>query len=159
MSTAAERAGLVAGARVAPRESTPPATHEDARRAQLAVVVRRTRRVRHRKLAPLVSAALVSGSLLFVVVGHAELAQGQVRLANLQAEITSAQLLHQREVLGLAELENPSRILAVAEGTLHMRSPSQVRQLAHVPLGVKLASPHVAASAGLTPALGATSGG
>ncbi len=100
----------------------------------------------------------MSGSLLFVVAGHAELAQGQVRLANLQVEITSAQLLHQREVLALAELENPSRILAVAEGTLHMRSPSQVRQLAHVPLGVVLPAPHVAA-AGRTPAPNAASGG
>lgn len=158
MSTGAERARAVAGARVAPREAALPAHGEEARRAPLEVVAPRTRHVRRRRLAPLASAALVSGSLLFVVAGHAELAQGQVRLANLQVEITSAQLLHQREVLALAELENPSRILAVAEGTLHMRSPSRVRQLAHVPLGVVLPAPHVAA-AGRTSAPNAASGG
>lgn len=102
---------------------------------------------------------MVSGSLLFVVIGHAELAQGQMRLANEQAEITSAELLHQGEVLALAKLENPSRILRVAEDTLHMASPSQVKQLAHVPLGVPLPAPHVAASTGGTPASKAASGG
>ncbi len=102
---------------------------------------------------------MVSASLLFVVIGHAELVQGQVRLANVQTEITSAQLLHQREVLALAELESPSRILRVAEGTLHMATPSQVRQLAHVPLGVPLPAPHLAASTGGTPAGQAASGG
>ena len=159
MSTAAQRARVVVGARVAPGAVPQPAKRAEDRRAPLEVVAQRTRRVRRRRLAPLVSAAVVSGSLLLVVIGHAELAQGQVRLANLQAEITSAQLLHQREVLALAQLENPSRILAVAEGTLHMASPSQVRQLAHVPLGVPLPAPHVAATAGRTPALKAAPGG
>jgi hypothetical protein len=157
VSTAAQRTRVVAGVRVAPATSQ-PAKRADDRRAPLEVVAQRTRRVR-RRLAPLVSAAVVSGSLLLVVIGHAELAQGQVRLANLQTEITSAQLLHQREVLALAQLENPSRILAVAEGTLHMASPSQVRQLAHVPLGVPLPAPHVAATTGRTPAFKTASGG
>jgi len=101
---------------------------------------------------------MVTGSLLFVVVGHAELAQAQVRLANVQAEITSAQLLHQREVLALASLENPSRILRVAEDTLHMAPPSQVHQLAHVPLGVPLAAPHVTSTGATAASQTASSG-
>ncbi len=101
----------------------------------------------------------MSLSLLLVVIGHAELAQGQVRLAGLQTQITAARLLHQREVLTLANLENPTRILRVAEDTLHMVRPTQVRQLPHVPLGIVLPPPHVAPSTGTPPAATASPGG
>ncbi len=143
---------MVTAAQLAPRAGAQPAQRPHDGRPPLEVVAARTRRARRRQLAPLLAGAVVTGSLLFVVVGHAELAQGQMRLTSMQAEITSAQLLHQREVLALAKLENPSRILRVAEGTLHMAPPSQVHQLAHVPLGSPLPAPHVAASTGGTPA-------
>ncbi len=158
MSIAVEDTRAVATARAAARAPAQPARRVD-RRPSLEVVAKRTRRTRRHHLATILSASVVSGSLLLVVIGHAELAQGQMRLANVQAEITSAQLLHQREVLALAELESPSRILRVAEGTLHMATPSEVRQLAHVPLGVPLPAPHVAASTGSTPVEQAASGG
>lgn len=153
MSTAVRRTGLVAAARVAPE----PARRAQGRRPPLEVVAPRARRVRRRSLAPILSAAVVSISLLAVVVAHAELAQGQMRLANVQSEITSARLLHQREGLALANLENPSRILRVAEDTLHMASPTQVQQLAHVPLNVALAPPHVTTPSGSAPATSSTS--
>lgn len=139
MSTAARRTLLVAAARGAPE----PARRVERRRPSLEVVTPRVRRARRRSLAPILSGAVVSISLLLVVIGHAELAQGQMRLANVESEITSARLLHQREGLALANLENPSRILRVAEDRLHMASPAQVRQLAHVPLTVVLSPPHV----------------
>ncbi|MGH8987077.1 MAG: hypothetical protein ACRDXC_00570 [Acidimicrobiales bacterium] len=153
MSVAAQRERAAAvGAEVVSRSAAQPAWREDARRPSLEVVANRRRRTRRRFLAPLLSAAAVSGSLLLVVIGHAELAQGQVRLASVQAAITSAQLLHAHQVLAVARLENPARILGEAEGSLHMASPSQLHQLAHVPLGVQLPAPHVAASTGGTAA-------
>jgi hypothetical protein len=117
-----------------------------ARRPSLEVVTPRPRRAR-RSLTPVLSAAIVSASLLLVVLGHAELAQGQVRLANVQSEITSARLLHERDVLGVSQLENPSRILGVAERTLHMAPPAQVHQLVPVSLGTTLPVPHLVTSA------------
>ncbi len=161
MSTAVGRTRMVVTAEAAPRAATQPG-HATDRRPPLEVVAPRPRHLRRGRLAPLLSAAVVSASLLVVVIGHAELAQGQMRLAKVEAEITSARLVHQREVLDVANLENPLRILQVAEDTLHMAPPSQVHQLAHVPLGVPLPAPHVTASTGGThgtPALeGASSG-
>ncbi|MHB1554319.1 MAG: hypothetical protein ACYCSX_05710 [Acidimicrobiales bacterium] len=158
MSTALRGTRADAAARAVPQ----PARHAPERRPSLEVVAPRAprvRRVRRRSVATVLAGAVVSLSLLIVVIGHAELAQGQVRLAGLQAEITSARLLHQREVLALANLENPTRILRVAEDTLHMVSPTQVRQLTHVPLGIALPPPHVAPTAGTSPAAPASSGG
>jgi hypothetical protein len=152
MSTALQRTRMVLGAEAAPRVAVQPAERAPDLRPPLEVVAPRTGRVRRRRLAPLLSSGVVTGSLLFVVIGHAELAQGQMRLTSVQAEITSARLLHQREVLSLAKLENPSRILRVAEDTLHMAAPSQVHQLAHVTVGAPLPPPHVAVSTGSTPA-------
>jgi|GEM_PF-2998807 len=132
---------------------------ERTRRPSLEVVAPRSRRARRRSLAPVLSGAVLSASLLMVVVGHAELAQGQVRLTQVQSEITSARLLRQREGLALAGLENPSRILRVAEQTLHMAPPTQVQQLAHVPLDAALPPPHVVTAAGPAPGPSATPGG
>ena len=136
-----------------------PARQAPSRRPSLEVVAPRVRRVRRRSLATILSGALVSLSLLVVVIGHAELAQGQVRLAGLEAQITSARLAHQREVLALANLENPTRILRVAEGTLHMAPPGGVRQLTRVPLGTALPPPHVVQPSSTAPAASVSSGG
>ncbi len=156
MSTVVTR--VVASPRPATQPAIRPATRVD-QRPPLEVVAPRTRRARKRSLAPVLSGLVVSFSLLLVVIGHAELAQGQVRLANIQSEITSARLLHQREGLALANLENPSRILRVAEDTLHMVPPSQVHQIAYVPLDVPLPPPHVTPPAGTSPARPTASGG
>ncbi|MGH2931133.1 MAG: hypothetical protein ACRDL8_23215, partial [Solirubrobacteraceae bacterium] len=60
-------------------------------------------------MAPAAAGALVACSLLAVVVGHAELAQGQVRLASINSSLTAAQTTHRKEALSVANLENPSR--------------------------------------------------
>jgi hypothetical protein len=155
VSTAVRGTRVVAAPRATPR----PSERATPRRPPLEVVAPRARRVKRRRVAPLLSGAVVSLSLLVVVVGHTELAQGQVRLAGVQSEITSARLRHQHEVLSVANLENPSRIERVAEETLHMAPPSQVHQLANVPLGVALPAPHVAPSAGTSAAQPAAPGG
>lgn len=154
MSSAVQRARVVAASQAAPRPR-----RTGAPRPPLEVVAPRNRRVRTRSLAPILSGAVVSASLLVVVIGHAELAQGQMRLAGVQSEITSARLLHQREGLALANLENPSRILRVAEEKLHMAPPSDVRQLAHVPLSVALPPPRVTHSTATSSTRTSASGG
>jgi hypothetical protein len=154
VSSAVQHSRVVAEVQAAPRPR-----RTGAPRPPLEVVAPRSRRIRRRSLAPILSGALVSVSLLVVVIGHAELAQGQMRLAGVQSEITSARLLHQREGLALANLENPSRILRVAEETLHMVPPSEVRQLAHVPLSDPLPAPRVTHSTGTSSTRTSTSGG
>lgn len=106
-------------------------------RPDLRVVARR-RRAPRMWLAPAVAGALVAGSLLAVVVGHAELAQGQVRLASINASVTAAQTAHHKEALSVANLENPSRIVSAAENELHMVPASQVQQVPHVSLSAPL---------------------
>jgi len=114
------------------------------RRASLQVVARRTSRLARPKLLPIVAACIVAASLFAVVIGHALLAQDQVRLAAVQSAVTAAQATQRREVASVANLENPSRIVAKAEQTLHMVTPSTVEQLPHVTLHKALPSPNVA---------------
>lgn len=114
-----------------------------ATRPTLQVVGRGASRARRRRAAPVLAAALVCGSLLAVVAAHAELAQQQVRLATVEADVTAAQAVHHEEELSLANLENPTRIVGEAEQTLHMVTPGQVDQLAHVSLDVPLPAPTV----------------
>lgn len=87
---------------------------------------------------------MVVGSLLTVVAGHSLLAEGQVRLANVQSALTAEQARHRQDVMAVAALENPSRIVAAARQQLHMVSAGQVQQLPYVPLGTPLPAPHVA---------------
>lgn len=124
----------------------------------LRVVQRRAARARRRVFAPVLSAAIVSVSLFTVVIAHSELAQGQVRLARVQAAITAAQTLHRQELLALGRLEAPSRILREAEQSLHMTPATAVRQLPYVPLGTPLPGPKVAPASSAT-AHGAAQGG
>lgn len=109
------------------------------------------RRRSRRRLAPLVSLALLVASLLSVVVGHALLAQGQVRLSAAQAALRAAQAEHRQEALAVAQLETPSRIAREASGTLQMVAPGQVHQLPHVPLNVPLGAPKVSGTAPASP--------
>jgi hypothetical protein len=77
---------------------------------------------------------LLVGSLLAVVVGHAMLASGEVRLAAQQAGLTAEQANHRTMALSVAQLQIPGRIVARAEQLLHMEFPSDVSQLPSVPL-------------------------
>ena len=90
-------------------------------------------------------------SLLTVVIGHAMLAQGQVRLSAAQRALNAAQAEHRQAVLRVAGLETPGRIARVATGTLAMVSPGQVHQLPYVPLDVPLRPPTLSGTASTTP--------
>lgn len=85
-----------------------------------------------------------------MVIGHAVLAQDQLRLGAVQSAITTAQAVHRREVISVANLENPSRIVREAEQSLHMVTPSTVDQLPSVTLKKPLPTPSVAPSASST---------
>jgi hypothetical protein len=80
-----------------------------------------------------VSAALVVGSLLAVVVGHSILAQRQVRLTSAQNQVLSEQAIHRQLLATVAEAENPAQIIAEAK-KLNLLTPSSVTQLPAVPL-------------------------
>jgi hypothetical protein len=96
--------------------------------------------------------ALVVGSLLFVVVGDALVAQGQVRLATIQAAIGSAQATQKSMQTEVAQSAAPDRV--VAQGiALGLTAPAQVVNLPQVPLDVPLPVPQTAPVAALaTPA-------
>jgi hypothetical protein len=80
-----------------------------------------------------VSAALVVGSLLAVVVGHSILAQSQVRLTSAQNQVLSEQAIHRQLLATVAAAENPAQIIAEAK-KLNLVTPSSVTQLPAVPL-------------------------
>ena len=97
------------------------------RRTPLRVVPNRTRRgirraapPRSGKLLTVFSVSMVVAALLAVVVGQAFLANGQVKLAGLQHELTLEQSAHRQAELAVAQLETPSRIVAAATDELHM---------------------------------------
>ena len=95
------------------------------------------------RLLNVVSASLVLGSLLAVVVAHALLANGQVHLSALQHQLTLEQSSHRQAELAVSELETPSRIVAAASGQLHMVRPTQVVELPYVSLSTPLPTPKV----------------
>jgi len=98
---------------------------------------------RRRRVAPILSIVLVVGSLLTAVVGHAMLAEGQIRLSSVQSAVSAAETVNRQETLSVAELETPSRIVGEAKQQLGMVSPGQVDQLPTVPLGTPLPTPTV----------------
>ena len=102
-----------------------------------------------------VSLALVSGSLLAVVVGHAVLAEGQVRLSAVQAALSAEQAANRQEMLAVAELETPSRIVAKAKQRAWWRRPRST-SCPRVPLNAPLATPKVAPATTTTTAPAAT---
>jgi len=103
----------------------------------------RHRRIRRRRTAPIVAAALVVGSLMAVVAGHSVLAEDQVRLSNVESALSSAQATEREDTLQAAEGENPSRIVSEAR-RLGMVTPNGIVQLPHVPLGTPLPVPSLA---------------
>ncbi|HVB91609.1 MAG TPA: hypothetical protein VND70_05860 [Acidimicrobiales bacterium] len=92
------------------------------------------------------SVAVVVGALLTVVVGHALLAEGQVRMAAVQHQLTLEQSTNRENQLLVSQLETPSRIVSTALAQLHMVHPPQVVQLPYVPLTTPLPTPKVAAA-------------
>jgi hypothetical protein len=121
------------------------------RREPLRVVPTRSRRgirggragVDRGKWLTVMSVAMVVAALLAVVVGQAILANGQVRLAALQHQLTMEQSAHRQAELAVSQLETPSRIVAAASGQLHMVRPASVVELPYVSLSVPLPTPKV----------------
>jgi hypothetical protein len=136
--------------RRAGRGTEAPAT----RRAPLRVVPTPSRRgirggragVDRGKWLTMTSVAMVVAALLAVVVGQAILANGQVRLAALQHQLTMEQSAHRQAELAVSQLETPSRIVAAASGQLHMVRPASVVELPYVSLSVPLPTPKVTPS-------------
>lgn len=90
-----------------------------------------------------------------IVVGHAVLAQGQVRLTAAQDSLAAAQAADRQQTLEVAQLEAPARIVGEATGGLDMVQSAQTTQLPHVPLDKPLPTPHVSpAPQGTAPATG-----
>ena len=85
---------------------------------------------------------MVVVALLAVVVGQALLANGQVKLAALQHQLTLEQSAHRLAELGVAQLETPARIVGAAQGQFHMVHDSVV-ELPYVSLSVPLPTPKV----------------
>lgn len=94
-------------------------------------------------VATLLSVSLVVGALLVVVAGHALLADGQVRMAAIQHQLTLEQSAHRHTELQVSQLETPSRIVSAALGRLHLVHPPVVIQIPFVPLTSPLATPKV----------------
>jgi hypothetical protein len=88
--------------------------------------------------------ALVVGALLAVVVGHAMLANGQVRLAGIEPRLTLEQSAHHQLELQVAAAETPARVVAAALGAGMVHVP-QI-ELPYVPLTTPLATPKVTAA-------------
>lgn len=97
-------------------------------------------RSRRRGLAAVVGALLLVGAALVAVAGAtAVLAAEQVRLDALRSQVTVALSREQDLELERAQLLAPSRIVAIAEGSLHMVEPATVSYLAPVDPGPSVA--------------------
>ena len=117
--------------RSAPARHAAPPRHKKP--AVKAVAPRKRRTIRP----GVIAAGIVTLSLFTAVLGHALLAEGQLRLSHLQAESTAIQAVNRATVLKVSNLETPERI-AQAAGTLHLVQPSDVIQLPAVSLNVPL---------------------
>jgi cell division protein FtsB len=122
-------------------------------RRELRLVERPARR--RRRVARKLAATLVLVSLVTVVVGHALLAQEQVRLSVAENQLTTEQSAHRQDVLALAQRETPERVVSQAEA-LHLVTPGRIVQVPYVPLDVPLATPTVAPASATTPTTAST---
>jgi hypothetical protein len=86
---------------------------------------------------------MVVVALLAVVVGQAFLANGQVKLASLQHDLSVEQSAHRQAELAVAKLETPTRIVADATTQLGMVDDANVIELPYVSLSVPLPPPKV----------------
>jgi cell division protein FtsL len=126
--------------RRAPRRA--PVSHK--RRARLRLV-QRTRAVTADRMTEIIAISILVVSLFIIVVGHAMLAQGQLRLGHLNQQLTKEQAVHTATVLQVAALETPARISSEA-GSLHLVQPSQILQLPSVPLNQPLPTLKISAA-------------
>jgi cell division protein FtsL len=126
------------------RATAAPPPRPSIRRPALRIFEPQPRRTARRQLSRRghlwLAALLVVGSLLAVVVGDTMVAQGQVRLADLQSHITSELATQKAAQTEVAQLAAPDRV--VAQGILlGLTAPAQVVDLPQVPLNVPLPVP------------------
>jgi hypothetical protein len=114
-----------------------------SRRPPLEIVPPRRRDRARGRVVRYLPVAMVVVALLIVVAGQAMVANGQVRIARADQQLQVAQSEHRQQVLNLTRMETPSRIVGAATNQLHMVHPSQVTQLASVPLDKPLPTPTV----------------
>ena len=144
------------------RATAAPQPRSSTRRPALRVFEPQPRRSQRRGLSRRghlwLAALLVAGSLLAVVVGDTLVTQGQIRMSDLQSQITSQLATQKSMQTEVAQLAAPDRV--VAQGiALGLTAPATVVDLPEVPLDVPLpvpdTSPPTTASAATT-ATGAT---
>jgi hypothetical protein len=111
-------------------------------------VFERARRRQARALLAL-SALCVAVPLMIAALGHALVAADQVKVDALQTRISSALQTQQDLQLQRAQLTAPSRILSIAENTLHMVTPPAVTYLAPVNPGKSVLRSHEPGSTAL----------
>ena len=85
----------------------------------------------------MLSAGLVAGSLLAVVVAHSVLAEDEVRLTAAQQQVVAEQAVHRQLLASVAEAENPAQIVAEAK-KLNLVPPGSVTQLPAVSLNTPI---------------------
>jgi hypothetical protein len=85
------------------------------------------------------SFSLVLASLLTAVVARSLLAEGQVRLGHLQAQVTAAQAQKARDELQVARLEAPARAAGAGRQD-HLGNASAVQQVPSVSLSKPLST-------------------
>jgi hypothetical protein len=86
------------------------------------------------------SAVLVVGSLVSVVVGDTLVAEGQVRLSTTQQQVAAAVAVEKADQVAVAEKAAPPVVVSQAEAQ-GLVAPTQVVYLPHVPLNVPLPTP------------------
>ena len=92
------------------------------------------RRVRRRRQAmTVVTLVIVAAGLFGLVASHVVLTQGQFKLQRIQRQADEEQARYERMRLQVAQLESPSRIVAVAQERLGMVPPAHVKYLAPTP--------------------------
>jgi hypothetical protein len=104
---------------------------------------------------------MVVVALLAVVVGQAYLANGQVKLASLQHELSVEQSAHRQAELAVAKLETPTRIVSYATSQLHYNAASANGgpiELPYVSLSVPLPTPKVTPAPAAPPPTTSTAG-
>lgn len=121
-----------------PATPLPPRPVPDGRpdrqgHSPLSVVDRRALAVRARRrrqrLLLATSGLLVAGALSLVALAEGLVTSQQLHLDGLDARIAAAVTTTQDLEIAKAQLSEPSRILRIAEGSLHMVSPAHVTYL------------------------------
>jgi len=83
---------------------------------------------------------LVVASLLAVVVGNMVLASGQLNLQHVQGQLSVEEASYATQLASVTAAESPATVAQSALG-LHLVQPSEILQLASVPLMRRLGPP------------------